>query len=194
MSRVVTGTSRRTSGTFLISHQPPPPARTAGPADHLSPAEVLALMRQLPVMPGADDKRAGVAQRGARKILHWLLTHPGDTWQQRWLAAGTDADKNWGQAIEDADAGDTRTPTAKRTETLLGLTCLLLCRVVLPDYDFLSRLKSARVFALTRAVFSPEVFARIEQADVRVQSPTPAVYVRTARVTGVVPQRAIARR
>src|SRR5450759_170962 len=38
--------------------------------------------------PTGEDNR----RRGARIVLDWLATQPGETWQQRWLASGAQAD------------------------------------------------------------------------------------------------------
>lgn len=38
--------------------------------------------------PTGEDNR----RRGARIVLDWLATRPGETWQQRWLASGAQAD------------------------------------------------------------------------------------------------------
>ncbi len=38
--------------------------------------------------PAGEDNR----RRGVRIVVDWLETKPGDTWQQRWLASGAEAD------------------------------------------------------------------------------------------------------
>jgi integrase len=85
-----------------------PPARAAGP-------EPAALAQRFPprvVQPGWEatgQRRGQVLQRlfaapflaeeqgrrtGVVKLVHWLETHPGDTWQDRWVASGADAAGN----------------------------------------------------------------------------------------------------
>lgn len=54
-----------------------------GPVDHLLINDVLGLFPTLPVWSegGRHARRERLA--GARRILEWLRTHPGDGWQQR---------------------------------------------------------------------------------------------------------------
>jgi hypothetical protein len=42
-----------------------------------------------PFVPQANGTRAG-RRRGVTKLLGWLSSFPGDTWQQRWLASGAE--------------------------------------------------------------------------------------------------------
>ena len=41
--------------------------------------------------PGAGRGRDKTRRRGLTKLLDWLQSQPGDTWQDRWLASGADA-------------------------------------------------------------------------------------------------------
>jgi hypothetical protein len=55
-----------------------------GPVDHLPTEGILALFSQLPTWPAAvTDRNSRI--RGATTILTWLLSHPGEGWQQRWV-------------------------------------------------------------------------------------------------------------
>jgi hypothetical protein len=77
--------------------------------------------------------------RGAHAVLGWLLTHPGDRGQGRWLAADADSGVDW---ITTLSAGDPRRADLKRAELLAGVSRLLLGRVVLSGYGFLSAFPS----------------------------------------------------
>ena len=44
--------------------------------------------------PASRPRRLGVLA-----VLDWLATHPGDTWQQRWLASGAEDQPDWRDAI-----------------------------------------------------------------------------------------------
>jgi hypothetical protein len=99
--------------------------------------------------------------RGVRRILAWLQEHPGDGWQERWLAAGADQDTKWLDALV---ADDPRVPAAKRSEMAYAVSYLITARVVLPDYGFLAAYNSTRLFPWVRQVRRPDLFARIEQA------------------------------
>jgi hypothetical protein len=57
-------------------------------------AHILALIPTLPIWDAIPQRERGRRLRGAQTILHWLQTHPGDGWQDRWLAAGPTATHN----------------------------------------------------------------------------------------------------
>jgi hypothetical protein len=134
--------------------------RRVGPVDRRPPEDILALLPQLPSWPSLRRSRRAEALKGAATILDWLLTHNGDGWQDRWLAAGADTSKAW---LADLAPQDTRAANTKRDEHQRGLAMLLLCRVVLPSYDFLISYQSQRLFDRVRQTWRPEVFARIER-------------------------------
>jgi hypothetical protein len=79
--------------------------------------------------------RSQQQDQGATTILTWLLSHPGEGWQQRWVTAGADTDLGW---IDTLVVRDTRSANTKRQEHISGLACLLMCRVVVPSDDFLT--------------------------------------------------------
>ncbi|WP_405987914.1 site-specific integrase [Streptomyces sp. NBC_00986] len=131
-----------------------------GPVDTASADEILALLPQLPDWSdGRPDRRSG-ALRGAKNILAWLEAHPGTGWQERWLAA-TDTGTTW---VDHLASGDLRSASTKREENLRGLVSLLLCRVILPGYGFLTSYNSSRMQERVRQVLNPDAFARLEQA------------------------------
>jgi site-specific recombinase XerD len=143
-------------------HDDPVVAQAAVTArDTLSICSVLELFPTLPNWPktALSGHRVGHIH-GARTILEWLNRHPGRGWQDRWLVSGADRDLDWIDTfiIEDCS----RNPTTQRTELTAGLTSLLLCRIFLPSYDFLASYKAYKLYAYTRQVFRPELFARIE--------------------------------
>ena len=105
-----------------------------GPVDRLPAGGILALLPQLPDWPAAAVHRTR-RLKGAGTILDWLNANPGEGWQDRWTVSGADRDTSW---IEMLAPGDTRQAVTKRQEHIAGLGCLLMCRVVLPGYDFLA--------------------------------------------------------
>jgi integrase len=68
---------------------PPRPARTWWPATAQDADEVLRRLTSPPFLPHKDATRAG-RRRGTAKLLRWLSSFPGDTWQQRWEASGAE--------------------------------------------------------------------------------------------------------
>ncbi len=131
-----------------------------GPLDQLPIDAILARFPALPVWPEAGHSGRISRNNGARAILDWLLTYPGEGWQDRWLAAGAEDGLDW---IDDVLADDPRAPVTKRGEVMSGLVCLLLCRVVLPSYGFLTRYNSYNLFTYSRQVFRPDLFSKLEQ-------------------------------
>jgi hypothetical protein len=69
---------------------PPRPAERWWPHTAQSPEETLQRLTAPPFVPEAKATRAG-RRRGLAKLLGWLFSFSGDTWQQRWLASGAEA-------------------------------------------------------------------------------------------------------
>ncbi|MGH3226171.1 MAG: site-specific integrase, partial [Streptosporangiaceae bacterium] len=134
--------------------------RRVGPVDRLPAGAVLALLPCLPDWPAATVHRT-MRLRGAATILDWLLSHPGEGWQDRWTVSGAGRDTSW---IETLAPGDTRQAVTKRQEHIAGLGCLLMCRVVLPSYDFLAAYRAKGLLDRVREIMRPGQFARLENA------------------------------
>jgi hypothetical protein len=144
----------------------------AAPRDALSISEIVALLSSLPGWPTADDLtgprgkvlRAAVERQrnGVIRVLNWLLTFPGDGWQERWLNAGAD-ELDW---LDRVDPADTRAATSKRSEVTSGLSLLMLLRVVIVSYGCLNRYRSGVFLAKARQAFRPDLFDRVEQAGI----------------------------
>jgi len=143
----------------LIRHDDLPAQHGAGPVDHIGVDDVLALLPKLATWP-PRSKDSSPRLRGAATILTWLLTHPGQGWQQRWRAAGADQGTGW---IDEVIADDPRSPVVKRNTTIGGLNSLLLARVVLPSYGFLTSYNACLLFRQVQQVFTPELFVRMQQ-------------------------------
>jgi hypothetical protein len=133
----------------------------AGPLDSSSAETVIASLPRLPVWSSRLTDRNGQRLRGARRILGWLLTHPGGGWQERWLRSGADTGPGW---IDTVAAGYGVLPATRREVVTDGLGCLLLQRVVLPGYEFLHRYPTTAVFRDARRVFSPDLFGSVAQS------------------------------
>jgi hypothetical protein len=78
----------------LLRRFPPRPAMGGWANTMLPRQQVLELLLASPfalASPGSGKQR----KYGLRRLLDWLETHPGDTWQQRWLASGAEAAADW---------------------------------------------------------------------------------------------------
>jgi integrase len=158
-ARTATPGTRRTRSPFdtdeRLLHR-----HRVGPVDRLPASGILALLPQLPDWPAATVHRTR-RLRGAGTILDWLNAHPGEGWQDRWTVSGADRDTSWIQTLA---PGDTRQAVTKRQEHIAGLGCLLMCRVVLPSYDFLAAYRAKGLLSQVREIMRPDMFARLENA------------------------------
>ncbi|WP_239311020.1 MULTISPECIES: site-specific integrase [unclassified Frankia] len=160
--RAVTGARPRTAAHGEVtSDLAPGQTRQTAPCDGLDAEELIASLPSLPFWTGSRADLNGSRLRGARRILGWLAAHPGDGWQQRWLASGADDGPGWISTVA-AGGGDLR-PVGRHVVTD-GLHCLLLRRVVLPSYEFLHGYQTNALFRHAKDMFSPELFDRVRQA------------------------------
>jgi site-specific recombinase XerD len=138
-------------------------APRVGPRNHLSPAEVLAAVSELPTWPAPGSREHWQRPaRGVSAVLAWLLTHPGEGWQDRWLASGADQNLEWLSVIP---AESPHAAITKKTVNSYGLFFLLLGKVVIPHYDF-TRIYGCQVLFKNyrQAWWSKELLARIDAA------------------------------
>ncbi|MER6174446.1 site-specific integrase [Streptosporangium sp. NPDC001681] len=107
------------------------------PASTDSRLQVLARLDRAPLR--ADGEYAQAARlRGAAKLLRWLETVPGASWQERWLASGVQ--DLGGQGIELAQAWlNSRGESSRRPELNSGLLALFCADIVRPDLRWLAR-------------------------------------------------------
>ncbi|MBF6094965.1 site-specific integrase [Nocardia cyriacigeorgica] len=135
--------------------------RHSGPHDRASAREVLALIQTLPDWNVPGPYYARNALTGAANILTYLLTYPGDGWQDRWLAVPDPLGKAWLDTLDSTEFGSERVMKQAHQR---GLGALILTRTVLPSYDFLNSYKPARLYSRVRDIHRPDLFARIDRA------------------------------
>jgi len=85
--------------TQLWQRFPPRPPAPSWPATE---QDREALVTTLLAAPFTVEQAARARRRrGLNRLLDWLAEHPGDTWQQRWLASGADTMGNaqWWQPL-----------------------------------------------------------------------------------------------
>ena len=110
--------------------------------------------------PSAGLTRDKTRRRGLTKLLDWLQRHPGDTWQERWLASGADA----------AGCGWTELPLRERVpirrhhrdELFAGLVLLVAGQVIRPAYRWLLSQRLTVMLAEARAAFDSGAFRGLE--------------------------------
>jgi len=101
MTAIVKHTTRNKPGTAgaaapaqprnsqLRRQFPPRPAREWWPATAQGEDELLRRLTSPPFLPEVKATQAG-RRRGTAKLLRWLSSFPGSTWQQRWEASGAE--------------------------------------------------------------------------------------------------------
>jgi hypothetical protein len=100
---------------------------------------------------------------GARLLLDWLMTFPGETWQQRWQTSPAHGQHIASQGWRDGFAAWARPEgRVSRRETLLvGLLALLCADAVRPDPEFLIGSRSRHLRPALETTRDPEGFARL---------------------------------
>jgi hypothetical protein len=79
----------RARNKLLRAQFPPRPVEQWWPHTAQPLEATLQRLTAPPFVPAAKATRAG-RRRGVAKLLGWLSTFPGDTWQQRWQASGAE--------------------------------------------------------------------------------------------------------
>ena len=132
----MTGAARMTGTVSGALYQGARPGRAES-----GPSSALALLHQFPPRPMPDSWPAAVQprqlvttrlltdpytsasaalqaqrRRGLARVLDWLEHQPGDSWQDRWLASGADAEGNiaWRRLAVTSSANRYPRPTSSR--------------------------------------------------------------------------------
>lgn len=125
-----------------------------GPVDRSGIEEILDRLPELGTWPGWSAERRRQTTLGAAAILGWLDGVDGEGWQQRWTNAGADTGNDWLDEI----GVEGRTDGVARDVRRDGMAGLLLGRVVLPSYRFLTAYGAYKLFGEVQRVIQPEVF------------------------------------
>ncbi len=123
-----------------------PPGRESAPR-----AELMHLAEGLLTEPTLRDRWR--RREAMIAVLDWLEGFPGDTWQERWLLSGSDAD---GQAW-----GPPGLTMRWRNRITTGLGVLIVLRAVRPDYGWLSGSRLLGVYEQFRRHNQPAAFAEL---------------------------------
>jgi integrase len=133
----------------------------AWPEAMLSRREVLERLERLPAAASASTRRRRA--QGTTLVLDWLASWPGRTWQERWVASAADtAGAQWDEPL----TGTLRAKSppgyqAARVLTAMGISQLLLLRLIRPGYPWLYAHKLSRFWEQARQAFDPQGFARL---------------------------------
>jgi len=131
-------------------------------ADHLNPSVPELSLEELVELAAAKStvvtsRWSAKTNRGVTSLLTWLVTHPGETWQQRWDASHAD-DLGRGLIDEVLASG---LGTSSREAVISGAVNVLVCGVIRPSYDFMRDINLKTLYVRLRGAVTPEVFARL---------------------------------
>ena len=133
------------------------------PASLLSAQEIIALIDAPPFRPANGS---GYRRYGTAKILEWLASFPGDSWQQRWKASGAeelpkeqwvDLPMRWRQAT-----GKSLAPH-NHDAFQTGLLMLVCAGILRPALLWMARKASNRIVPVMRECRDPEGYARLQE-------------------------------
>ncbi|MFC4466824.1 tyrosine-type recombinase/integrase [Streptomyces xiangluensis] len=191
---------------LLIVSDPPAPARLNG-------EEAAALLRAFPPRPRASSWPATEGSRevvldrlerppfrattpsaqtsrmvGARLLLGWLESFPGDTWQQRWVASPASATyAGWIDGVVQWALAQGRKP--RRDAPSSGMLALISADIVRPSMEWLSSNASRHLRHTVQAARDPEGFARLSaQIPARELATSPASEALKANATIIAAQ------
>jgi hypothetical protein len=131
------------------------------PESALERASLAELAHRLPVGSQDPDKRA-LRRSATDKLLGWLESWPGATWQQRWIASGSEPlGAAWVAAPAVAlQASVTVTATVARRTMVVGMSTLLCLGVLRPGYAWLFACRLKATYGHVRELADPEFFAQ----------------------------------
>jgi integrase len=143
---------------------PPRPARERWPATVQGQDEVLRRLASPPFLTKVKATRAG-RRRGTAKLLSWLSSFPGDTWQQRWEASGSEdhPGSSWTSLPLDWLRDNGLEASYDENDLSSGLLMLVCGDVIRPRMTWMvtrARRHLAPVMAETR---DPAGFARLRE-------------------------------
>ena len=144
---------------------PPRPAASGWPATRQSREQVLT---RLLAPPFTLDNPAGQAQRrrGLTRMLDWLGSQPGQTWQDRWIVSGAEDSSPWRELPDRwlAGAGLTRAGSRPGYGLGAGLLLLICGDVIRPGMRWLLASGSLQSMAAAMGrARDPAAFARLRR-------------------------------
>ena len=124
-------------------------------------------LRRLTCPPFACERKATRAgrRRGVTKLLRWLASFPGDTWQQRWLACGAEghAGASWVQLPLGWLRGHGPAASYDPEELAAGLLMLICGDVIRPGLPWMLTRTHRYLASVMAATRDPDGFARLGQ-------------------------------
>jgi Phage integrase family len=152
----------RPRNSQLRERFPARPAQAWWPATAQSEEETLRRLTSPPFLPQVKGTRAG-RRRGTGKLLRWLASFPGDTWQQRWEASG--AEERPGSSWVQLPLGWLRdnglAASYDANDLSSGLLMLICGDVIRPGLAWMVTRAHKHLAPVMEAVRDPGGFARL---------------------------------
>jgi hypothetical protein len=124
-------------------------------------------MRRLAGAPFLHQRKATQAarRRGAAKLLRWLASFPGDTWQQRWLAAGAEDHRgaSWVQCPLQWVRERGQSASYDQEDLSAGLLILICADVIRPGLPWMLTRTHRYLASVMAGTRDPDGFARLRQ-------------------------------
>ncbi len=143
---------------------PPRSVQELWPATAQGEDELLRRLTSPPFLPEVKATRAG-RRRGTAKLLRWLSSFPGDTWQQRWEASGSE--DHPGSSWASLPLGWLRDngPAASYHENDLssGLLMLICGDVIRPRMSWMVTRAHRHLAPVMAEIRDPAGFARLRE-------------------------------
>ncbi len=153
---------------------PPRPARDWWPATAQGGDEVLQRLTSPPFLPEVQATRAG-RRRGTAKLLRWLSSFPGDTWQQRWEASGSEdhPGSSWASLPLGWLRGNGLAASYDENDLSSGLLMLICGDVIRPRMTWMVTRAHRHLAPVMAEVRDPAGFARLR--ELAESGPAPAL-------------------
>jgi Phage integrase family len=185
------GVRHRQSGqrdlSALLAQFPPRQRPDSWAAARLSRGQVLARLLAPPFALGNADF-LGKARRGLSCMLGWLADHPGDTWQQRWIASGAEQQADWrllpaAWAVRAKGRGKDY-GRGKGDECSAGLTLMICADVIRPNPEWLLVTPAPQKLAVPMArARDPQAFSELTRLCQQLTASQGTRNVALARIT-----------
>jgi integrase len=113
------------------------------------------------VLPVVSPSQRDFRRRNVPRLLAWLLTFTGDTWQQRWVASKlADLGPQW---CDDAPLASPNRVVDRRSAMTGAMTWLMAGDLIRPSYRFIYQFRSHSMFNAARRLRDPAGFERMHQ-------------------------------
>ncbi|MEU2040468.1 site-specific integrase [Nocardia niwae] len=135
------------------------------PETQLASSAVAELAFELPVGRQELTHRR-IRREGVSRLLAWLATFPGQTWQQRWEASAAETQgRHWRDApVQYLMATYATGHASARGHVVAGISCLVCLRVLRPGYAWLAATHFNDTYRFVRQLTDPDFIAEVDQA------------------------------